>query len=147
MAHELVKASSVNVTATGNAAALPELVERAGGSTVRLGSIFLNRPPQPGARDLPWLKERLLGGLGFEHGIDVACSVQDADDFDAVVRRTIEDQVFLETLDPPYPQPARCGLADGHRSPRPGMLAILPKVVLAASWNRRAISKLASAAR
>jgi hypothetical protein len=49
----------------------------------------------------------LLGGFGFKHGVDVACSVQDADDFNAIVCRTVEDQVLLETLDPPYPQPGQ----------------------------------------
>jgi hypothetical protein len=69
----------------------------------------------------------------FEHVIDVACRVDDANDFDAVVGGTVENQVLLESLDPPDTRPARRGLADGHRSPMPDMLAILPKVMLAAS--------------
>jgi hypothetical protein len=32
--------------------------------------------------------------------------MQDADDFDAIVCRTVEDQMPLETFDPPYPQPS-----------------------------------------
>jgi hypothetical protein len=46
-----------------------------------------------------------LGGVIFEHGIDVACSVYDADDVDAAVRHTVEDQVILETFDSRELQP------------------------------------------
>ena len=46
----------------------------------------------------------LLGGSDFKHGVDVACSVHDADDFNAIISRTVDDQVPLETFDPPYPK-------------------------------------------
>ena len=47
----------------------------------------------------------LVGVVGFlrHDGVDVARAVKDADDFDGVTGRPVENQVFLEAFDPPDP--------------------------------------------
>jgi hypothetical protein len=72
-------------------------------------------------------------GFRFQQPVEVSCSVQDADDLDAVGDGPVEDEVLLETLDTPDPQSFQAWI--GRRSPfaDAGMRAICSNDVAAAS--------------
>jgi hypothetical protein len=59
--------------------------------------------------------EGLGSGFRFQQPVDIPGPVQDADDLDAIRDGSVEDEVLLESLDPPDPQAFQAWI--GRRSP------------------------------